>query len=77
MNDQEFSFQLHNSRESRLKIYLELWGELHLLEPDGRMRVEARGPVGEPPNNTLEIQTNDDSIAIWGWSGSVVSVHNL
>jgi hypothetical protein len=77
MSDQEFSFRLHNSRESRLKIYLEPWGELHIMEPDSRMQVDAKGPVGESLSHTLEIQTNEDSITIWGWSRSGISVHKI
>jgi Tfp pilus assembly pilus retraction ATPase PilT len=71
---QDFSFRLQNSRKSRLNVYLEPWGEAYVLLPGKNLRVEARGPVGEAPNNMLQIESNEDGIIIWGWSGSGVTV---
>jgi hypothetical protein len=32
------------------------------------------GPVGSSASELLEIRNDDESITVWGWSGSVVSV---
>jgi hypothetical protein len=77
MTDQDFSFRLKNTRESRLKVWVEPWGDLHLLEPDKQLKIEVRGPIGTFPNNALEIHVTEESITLWGWSGSGVEVSKL
>ena len=55
---------------------LEPWGEVYLLEPNRKVRVDAVGPVGVPPNNMLEIEARDDGITVWRWGGSGVTVRD-
>jgi hypothetical protein len=43
--------------------------EIYVLEPNKMLRIDAAGPVGAAPDNTLEIESNDDSITVWGWGG--------
>jgi len=74
MSGQDFSFRLRNSRKSRLNVYLEPWGEAYVLLPGRELRVEARGPIGDAPNNMLEIESKDDGVVLWGWSGAGVTV---
>ena len=73
MSEQNLSFRLSNSRKHRLNIYLEPRGEIYMLEPNQKLRIDAVGPVGAAPDNMLEIESNDDSITIWGWGGSEVT----
>jgi hypothetical protein len=76
MSEQDFSLRLRNSRKSRLNVYLEPWGEAYVLAPSKDMQVVARGPAGEAPNNMLEIESNENGIVLWGWSGSNLTVRN-
>ena len=76
MSEQDFNFRLRNSRKSRLNVYLEPWGEVRVLSPSKDLQVVARGPAGEAPNNMLEIESNENGIVLWGWSGSHVTVHS-
>jgi hypothetical protein len=77
MSEQDFSFRLQNARQSRLKVFVEPWGELHLVEPGKQLNVSVRGPIGIAPNNALEIHANEDNITLWGWSGSGVTVSKV
>jgi hypothetical protein len=77
MSEQDFSFRLQNARQSRLKVFLEPWGELHLIEPGKQLKIEVRGPIGSVPNNALEIHASEESITLWGWSGSGITVNKL
>jgi hypothetical protein len=74
MSEQDFSFRIQNTRESRLKVWLEPWGDLYMLESGNQLKVEARGPIGVAPNNALEIHLGEDSITLCGWSGSGITV---
>ena len=76
MSDQNFSIRFSNTRKHRIKVHLEPWGEVYVLEPNKKLRVDAVGPIGNPPNNMLEIESSEDSITIWGWGGSGVTVHD-
>jgi hypothetical protein len=75
LSDQNFSIRLSNTRKHRINVYLEPQGEVHPLEPSKKLRVDAAGPIGVAPNNMLEIGFSDDSITVWGWSGSGVTLH--
>jgi hypothetical protein len=77
MSEQLFNIGLRNSRKHRAEVYLESWGEVYTLEPDKMLRLESTGPIGTAPNDMLEIHSSDDSITLWGWSGSGVTVHRL
>jgi hypothetical protein len=77
MSEQDFSFRLKNARESRVKVWVEPWGELHLLEPGKQLKIEVRGPIGTPPNDALEIHASEESITLWGWTGSGINVNKL
>jgi hypothetical protein len=77
LTDQNFSIRLSNTCKHRIKVFLEPWGEVYELESDKKLQVDAVGPMGVAPNNMLEIQSCEDGIAIWGWGGSGVTVHEL
>ena len=53
---------------------MEPWGEAYELESNRELRVDAVGPIGIAPNNMLEIESREDGITVWGWSGSGVTV---
>ena len=74
MNEQNFSIKLHNSRKSALNLFLEPWGEVHQLGPDQMIRIETTGPV-VAPDNVLELASSEDSLTVWGWGGSGVTLH--
>lgn len=75
MSDQNVSIRLRNTHKHRIKVYLEPWGEVYELESNEKLRVDAVGPFGVAPDNMLGIQSCDDGIAVWGWGGSGVTVH--
>jgi hypothetical protein len=75
VSEQHFSIGLRNSRKHRIRVYLEPWGEVYTLEPDKMLRLESTGPTGVAPDNVLEINSAEDGITVWGWSGSGVTVH--
>jgi hypothetical protein len=77
LSDENFSIRLSNTRKHRINLYLEPWGEVYLLEPTKKLRVDVVGPTGIPPNDMLEIESNDDGITVWGCSGSGVTVHDV
>jgi hypothetical protein len=77
LSEQNLSFRLRNSRKHRLNIYLEPWGEIHVLEPNKMVRIDAASLVSAAPDNMLEIESNDDSVTVWGWGGSSVTVRDL
>jgi hypothetical protein len=77
MSEQDFSFRIQNTRASRLKIWLEPLGELHLLEPGKKLKVEVRGAFGQAPNDALEIHANEEGITLWEWSGSSIAANKL
>jgi hypothetical protein len=62
-----------NSRERAVTFIVEPWGDAHDMPPRAAFDVTAEAP--EP--GTLEVEMKDDSIIVWGWSGSVLTVfHN-
>ena len=77
MNEQDFSFRLKNSGRTRLKVWLEPWGEVHVLKPGETVQVDARGPIGAFPNDALEVRANEESITLWGWGGSGVTIKTV
>jgi hypothetical protein len=77
LTDQNFSIRLSNTRKHRIKIYLEPWGEVHELEPNKKLRVDAVGPIGVAPDNMLEIESCEDGMSVWGWGGSGVTVYEV
>ena len=77
MSEQEFSFRIQNTRASRLKVWVEPLGELHLLDPGEKLKVEVRGPRGIAPNDALEIHANEESVTLWEWSTANITVSKL
>jgi len=77
MSEQRFSIKLHNSGKHRLSVHLESWGEVHVLKPDKTLRFDATGPVEASASELLEIRYDDESITMWGWSGSAITVSHV
>ena len=61
---------LHNAKAVALTVHVEPWGEQYVMPPGTTYEVIARGPAGD----TLEIALEDESITLWGWAGSVVTL---
>jgi len=61
---------LHNSRNTNVTVWIEPWGDNIVLSPDSAIRVEGAGGdlIG------FEVEVRDDDIAVYGWSGSTLSV---
>jgi hypothetical protein len=74
MVETQFGITVRNSRKQRLNVYLEPWGERYVLKPDETLRIQAQGPAEPSSNAALEIHSGEDSVTLWGWSGSSVRV---
>jgi hypothetical protein len=66
----EFRLQLRNSRTVTVKLRLEPWGEEYAFAGGAVVELRAHGPDA----GSLEIDSDDRSITIYGWSGSVVEL---
>lgn len=69
-----YTFQLVNSRQHEVAVYLEPWAEEYAMPPGATFTVTARGPKPEdlPRAQYLQVEVGDDSITVYGWTGSVV-----
>jgi hypothetical protein len=66
----QYSFRLKNSRKDTVELRLEPWGESCELGAGASVEVRASGPAGD----SLEIDSGDDAITVYGWAGSTVSI---
>lgn len=62
--------RVRNSRNCAVACYLEPWGEEYSMEPGEALEFVFRGPSGDGP----EIEDQDNSITVYGWSGSTAQV---
>jgi hypothetical protein len=74
VSQQQVSIGLRNARKERINVYLEPWGEVHVLEPGNWVRLDATGPAVTPSSNLLEIHSGDDDITVWASNGCGITV---
>lgn len=65
------SLSIKNSRGIPLTLHLEPWGDQIELPPDVALDVVAKASN----EGAFEINLGDDHIAVWGWTGSILSVY--
>lgn len=63
---------LVNSQSREIRLYIEPWGEEYTMPAGATFAVVARGPE----EDYLEVVFEDDSVTVWGWTGSVVNVYH-
>jgi hypothetical protein len=68
----EFSMRLSNARDRELSLILEPWGDIVAIQPDDEVLVVFLGPV--PTSDIPEIEVTDDSMTVYGWTGSYASI---
>lgn len=66
------TLRVRNSRKHIVSFVLEPWGEIYPMRPDAVYEVWAEGP----PGDTLEVETGDDHITVYGWPGSTLWVRD-
>lgn len=62
--------RIRNGGAAERKLVLEPWAEEYVLAPSDEVDVVAEGPEGD----SLEIEFADDSVTVYGWPRSVVSL---
>ncbi len=61
---------ISNARSVSLTLILEPWGDEYTVSPGVVFEVVARGPVG----GSLHVEAGEDYIAVYAWSGSVITL---
>jgi hypothetical protein len=61
---------LHNKGNHSLVVYLEPWGDHLALTPGMNFRIATSGPKDQG----LELYLSEDSIQVYGWVGSTLTV---
>jgi hypothetical protein len=70
MAERHITVRLMNSLTRDLTVHLEPWGEQHKMTAGASLIIEAKGP----DSDMLELEYSEESIRVYGWSGSVVSI---
>lgn len=63
--------RLNNERTKTCTFAVEPWGDTYEMKPGESFDVVASGPA---ENCQLEIDQSDESVVVYGWSGSTVSI---
>jgi hypothetical protein len=63
MQGYEVSMLIINSREGRITLVLEPWGEIYPMEPGARFRLLLQSPL----QGTVEIDEGVESITVYAW----------
>ena len=61
---------LHNRHTTAIHLWIEPWGDRIAMLPDTSLHVIGTGPAG----HVLEVEFRDGGYAIYGWSGSVITL---
>ena len=70
MGVSKLALRITNSITEEITLHLEPWGEQYVMKPGSLLMVTATGP----DNDILEVEYGDRRIAVYGWSGSNVSI---
>ena len=68
----EFSMRLSNARGKELSLILEPWGDIVSFQPGDEILLVFLGPV--PTSDLPEIELTNDSMTVYGWTGSYASI---
>ena len=74
MSQIDFNIRIRNSHQSSVSVFLEPWGEVYTLAPNRTLVVKASGPISDSPDKMLEVEHAPDSITVYGWSGSGLTI---
>jgi hypothetical protein len=66
----EVRLKVLNSKGKRVNFVLEPWGEIYDFDPSDEFLVVIQGPAEGIP----EVDINDESVMVYGWSGSTAQV---
>lgn len=61
--------RITNRRDQAIKLWIEPWGDVVSIEPDGTCEIVAKGPRGD----CLEVTSHEKDIMVWGWTGSTIA----
>ncbi len=62
---------LQNSTAKPKELWIEPWGDKIVLPVKQKIRVVAEGPVGN-----LDIDFTEETVTVYGWPGSTLSIHD-
>jgi hypothetical protein len=62
--------RIANPTAHDLTLVVEPCGDTYILAPGAAFDIRAEGPASD----TLEVRFGEDSVVVWGWSGSVLDV---
>lgn len=64
------SLHVWNSRSIPLHLLLEPRGEVYTVAPESGVDIVGEGPT----EGRFEVSVQDDSVAVYGWTGSTVEI---
>ena len=65
------TLDLANSCAKRKELWIEPWGDRIVFQAKQKLRVVAEGPAGN-----LGIDFTDETVTVYGWPGSTLSIHD-
>lgn len=74
MSQITYSIRLRNPSARNIDLLIEPWGEHHVLPGQQTVIIMAAGPLSISPDDVLEIEFGNDTITIYGWIGSTVTL---
>ena len=70
MSNYTCSIRIRNGQSVAMEFVLEPWGDVYDMAPSEEYVVIFTGPVPAEP----EVDLMDDSVTVYGWTGSMVRV---
>lgn len=70
-----FQFQVENTRQDKLSVTVEPWGDVKVLKPGRIMRLRVEGPESDDPWRSLLVRIEKENhISLWAWPAASVEV---
>ncbi len=73
MSVNKIALRITNSTNNAMTMHLEPWGEERNMKSGTTLKIEAQGPG----DGTLEVEYGENTITVYGWSGSTVCVSEI